>query len=33
MMLSRENVQKPQFGKFCDDFEVKYLQIPIFSEK
>ena len=33
MMRSRENGQKPQFGQFCDDFEVKYLQIAIFSEK
>ena len=33
MMRSRENGQKPQFGKFFDDFEVKYLQIAIFSEK
>ena len=30
MMLSRENGQKPQFGQFFDDFEVKYLQIPFF---
>ena len=27
MMQSRENAQKPQFGKFFDNFEVKYLQI------
>ena len=33
MMQSRENSQKPQFGLFFDDFEVKYLQIEIFSEK
>ena len=33
MMQSRENVQKPQFGQFFDDFEVKYLQIANFSEK
>ena len=33
MMQSRENGQKPQFGQFFDDFEVKYLQIAIFSEK
>ena len=33
MMQSRENGQKPQFGKFFDDFEVKYLQIANFSEK
>ena len=32
-MQSRENGQKPQFGQFFDDFEVKYLQIEIFSEK
>ena len=29
-----KNGQKPQFGQFFfDDFEVKYLQIAIFSEK
>ena len=33
MMQSRGNGQKPQFGQFFDDFEVKYLQIAIFSEK
>ena len=33
MMQSRENGQKPQFGQFFDDFEVKYLQITNFSEK
>ena len=33
MMQSRENGQKPQSGIFFDDFEVKYLQIAIFSEK
>ena len=33
MMQSRENGQKPQFGQFYDDFEVKYLQIANFSEK
>ena len=33
MMESRENGQKPQFGQFLDDFEVKYLEIAIFSEK
>ena len=33
IMQSRENGQKPQFGQFFDDFEVKYLQIAIFSEK
>ena len=33
MMLSWENGQKPQFGQFFDDFEVKYIQIANFSEK
>ena len=33
MMQSPENGQKPQFGQFFDDFEVKYLQIAIFSDK
>ena len=33
MMQSPENGQKPQFGQFFDDFEVKYLQIGILSEK
>ena len=33
LMQSRENGQKPQFGHFFDDFEVKYLQIGNFSEK
>ena len=33
MSQSRENGQKPQFGQFFDDFKVKYLQIPNFSEK
>ena len=33
MMQSRENDQKPQFGQFFDNFEVKYLQIANFSEK
>ena len=33
MMQSRENSQKPQFGEFFDNFEVKYLQIANFSEK
>ena len=33
MMQCRENRQKPQFGQFFDDFEVKYLQIANFSEK
>ena len=31
-MQSRENSQKPQFGDFFDDCEVKYLQIAKFSE-
>ena len=30
---SQENGQKPQFGQFLDDFEVKYLQIANFSGK
>ena len=33
IMQSWENSQKPQFGKFFDDFEVKYPQIANFSEK
>ena len=33
MMQSRENGEKPQFGQFFDDFEAKYLEIAIFSEK
>ena len=33
MMESRENGQKPQFGQFWGDFEVKYLEIAIFYEK
>ena len=33
MMLSRENGLKHQFEQFFDDFEVKFLQIVIFSEK
>ena len=33
MMQSWENDQKPQFGPFFDDFEVKYFQIAKFSEK
>ena len=32
-MQSPENSQKPQFGQFFDDFEVKYPQIANFSEK
>ena len=27
MMQGRENGEKPQFGQFFDDFELKYLQI------
>ena len=33
MMQSRENGQKPQFGQFFDNFEVKCLKIANFSEK
>ena len=33
MMQSRENGQKPQFGKFFDEFLVKNLQITNSSEK
>ena len=33
MMQIRENGQKPQFGQCLDDFEVKYVQFAIFSEK
>ena len=33
IMQSRENGQKPIFGLFFDHFEVKYLQIAIYSEK
>ena len=33
IMQSRENGQKPQFGQFLDDFEVKYFQFTNFSEK
>ena len=33
MMQSRENGQKPEFGQFFDNFEVKYLQITNFSEQ
>ena len=33
MMQSRENDQKPEFGQFFDDFEVRYFQIENFSEK
>ena len=32
-MQSRENGEKPQFGQFFDDFEVKFLEIANFSEK
>ena len=33
MIQSQENGQKPQFGQFFDDFEVRYLQIENFSEE
>ena len=33
MSQSRENGQRPQFGQFFNDFEVKYLQIGNFSQK
>ena len=33
IMQSRENGQKPRFRQFVDNYEVKYLQITIFSEK
>ena len=33
MMQNRENGQKPQFGQFSDDFEVKCLQLTNFSKK
>ena len=33
MIQSWETGQKPQFGQFFDDFEVRYLQIANFSEK
>ena len=33
MIQRQENGQKPQFGQFFDDFQVKYLQITNFSEK
>ena len=33
IMQYKENGQKLQFEQFFDDFEVKYLQIAIFSEK
>ena len=32
IMQSQENGQKPQFGQFFDNSEVKYLQIANFSE-
>ena len=32
-MQSRENGQKPQFGEFFDDFEVKNVQIANFYQK
>ena len=33
IMQSWENDQKPQFGQFFDEFEVKYLQIANFPKK
>ena len=33
MMQSQENDQKPQFGHFFDNFEVKYSPMGNFSEK
>ena len=33
IIQSQENGQKPQSEHFFDNFEVKYLQIPNFSEK
>ena len=33
MMQSQENGQKPQFGHFFGNFEVKYLQIANIFEK
>ena len=33
MMQSLENGQKTQFGQFFDNFEAKYLENAIFSEK
>ena len=33
MMQSQKNGQKPQFGQFFDDFEVRYLKNANFSEK
>ena len=33
IMQYKENGQKLQFEQFFDNFEVKYLQIAIFSEK
>ena len=33
MCKIKENGQKPLFGQFFDDFEIKYLQISNFSEK
>ena len=32
-MQSPENGKKPQFERYFDDFEVKYLQTTNFSEK
>ena len=33
MIQSWENDQKPEFGQYFGDFEVKYLQIAKFSGK
>ena len=33
MMQSPGNGQKPQFGQFFDDLEVKYFQVANFYEK
>ena len=33
IMQSQENCQKPQFGQFFDNLEVKYFQVADFSEK
>ena len=33
ILQSWENGQKPQFGKYFDDFEAKYLQIVNFFWK
>ena len=33
MTQIRESSQKPKFGQFFGNFEVKYLQVTNFSEK